>query len=276
MNEEGQLGNGTTSNSGVPVEVNGLTGVSAVSGGRYHSLALKGTEKGTEKGTVWAWGGSAGFNSHVPVRVPELSNVAAISAGGIHSLALLNNGEVKAWGFGEYTGSLGDGAFNDSNVPVSVKGLKEGNLTEVTAVAGGLTHSLALLRNGTVVAWGANEKGELGNGTITNSDVPVEVKGLSEVAAIAAGVEDSIALLRNGAVMAWGTITRTPVPAVVGLSEVTAIAAGGEHSLALHRNGTVQNWGFEEGGLGNLTGLTQVDEIAAGLMHSLASGVQTP
>ncbi len=85
-------------------------------------------------------------------------------------------------------------------MPVAVSGLNG-----VTAIAAGLGHSLALLSNGTVMAWGSNEYGELGDRTKTESDVPVAVSGLSGVTAIAAGGIHSLALLSNGTVMAWGS-----------------------------------------------------------------------
>ena len=70
----------------------------------------------------------------------------------------------------------------DSEVPVAVEGL-----SGVTAIAAGGEHTLALLSNGTVMAWGNNERGQLGNGSIKSSGAPVAVKGLTGVTAIAAG-----------------------------------------------------------------------------------------
>jgi alpha-tubulin suppressor-like RCC1 family protein len=67
-------------------------------------------------------------------------------------------------------------------VPVPVSGL-----SAVAAIAAGQNYSLALLRNGTVMAWGINESGELGDGSTTQSDVPVPVSGLTGATAIAAG-----------------------------------------------------------------------------------------
>lgn len=121
------------------------------------------------------------------------------------------------------------------SVPSPEKGVK--------AIAAGRHFSLALLTNGTVMAWGENTFGQLGDGTTVSSDAPVAVAGLSGVTAIAAGAEFSLALLSNGTVMAWGlnehgrlgdgTITgpetcnsslpcsTTPVP-VSGLSGVPA------------------------------------------------------
>jgi alpha-tubulin suppressor-like RCC1 family protein len=195
---------------------------------------------------------------------------------------------AASWGENLYR-QLGNGSTNASSAtPVAVSGL-----TGVTALAAGGRHSLALLSNGTVMAWGDDEAGQLGDGGSTLSSVPVAVSGLTGVKAIAAGENHSLALLNNGTVMAWGEneegqlgngkTTDSAVPvAVKGLTGVKAIAAGGNHSLALLTNGTVMAWGEnEEGQLGNgkltnasspvaVKALSGVSAIAAGAHHSLA------
>jgi alpha-tubulin suppressor-like RCC1 family protein len=212
VNGSGQLGNGTTVSSDVPVPVCAagpkspcptgpfLSGVTAISAGEEHGLAL------VSNRTVKAWGvGSLGqlgngttVSSDVPVEVTGLRGVVAVSAGGEHSLALLENGTVMAWGNNSF-GQLGNGTNTASDVPVAVS-----RLSGVVAISAGYRHSLALLSNGTVMAWGNNPSGQLGNGTNTASDVPVAVSGMSGVVAISAGGEHSLALLTNGTVKAWG------------------------------------------------------------------------
>jgi alpha-tubulin suppressor-like RCC1 family protein len=228
-NSSGQLGDGTHTGpekcvfateekgcSTVPVAVSGLSGVTALAGSSQDSFAL------LEGATIAAWGtghlGNGAYEkSDVPVALKELGGVAAIAAGANslaaeHSLALLTNGTVVAWG-ANASGQLGDGTTTNSDVPVGVCAVgatspcseESQQLKEVIAIAAGEHHSLALLSNGTVLAWGANESGQLGNGTTTNSDVPVAVKGLSEeVTAIAAGSDHSLALLKGHTGVAWG------------------------------------------------------------------------
>jgi alpha-tubulin suppressor-like RCC1 family protein len=259
FNKYGELGNGTTESSAVPVEVSGLRGVTAIAGGSRHGLAL------LDAGTVMAWGenfyGQLGdgtkASSDVPVAVTGLSQVAAISAGENHSLALLEDGTVMAWGRNS-SGQLGDGATSNSDLPVAVRGL-----TGVKAISAGGGFSLALLTDGTVMAWGENARGQLGDGTKEGSDVPVLVSGLSTVTAISAGSRHSLALLSDGMVVAWGdneygqlgdgTETQRDVPEPVsGLSTVTAISAGQSQSLAVVAGGAVMAWGDnEEGQLGD-------------------------
>ncbi len=312
-NQEGQLGDGTNTGpeqicefgeacSTSPVAVSGLTETTDVSAGGFYSLAL------LSKGVVMAWGanglGQLGngntTSTDVPVAVSGLSKVSAISAGTNHSLALLSNGTVVSWGANEF-GQLGNGSTTGSDVPVAVSGLSgvtavssSGSNAHPTVGAGG-EHSLALLSNGTVMAWGGNEFGQLGNGSTTGSDVPVAVSGLSGVIAIAAGGEHSLALLNNGTVMAWGgnefgqlgngSTTGSDVPvAVSGLSGVTAVSAGDFYSLALLSNAKLVGWGRNASGeLGNGTftgtdvpvldpGLNGVVGISAGTDTSLAYG----
>ena len=125
-------------------------------------------------------------------------------------------------------------------MPVAVE-----TLTGVTAIAAGANHGLALLSGGTVMAWGDDSFGELGNGTIKRRETtPVAVSGLSGVTTISAGNQDSVALLGSGSVMTWGTnasgvlgdgvsggMSDVPVT-VVGLTKAASVSAGRSHMLA--------------------------------------------
>ncbi len=243
-NESGQLGIASnTEDSVVPVAVQGLSNVKAISAGANFSLALLAT------GTVVAWGenesGQLGTGStrsaDAPVAVKQLTGVSAISAGGEFALAALANGTVDAWGSNEH-GQLANGSVEEtgSNRPVAVP-----SLSGVTAVAAGATHALALIGGGSVVAWGDDTAGELGNGAVkANETAPVPVSGLTGATAISAGRQDSAALLASGSVMTWGTnasgvlgygvpngISDVPVT-VAGLSKAASVSAGRSHMLA--------------------------------------------
>jgi alpha-tubulin suppressor-like RCC1 family protein len=255
FNQRGELGNGTTESSDVPVEVSGLSGVVAVAGGGHHSLAL------LDGGTVMAWGENfygqlgdgAKANSDVPVPVKGLTEVVAVAAGENHSLALLKNGTVMAWGKNG-SGQLGNGTTEDRWVPVAVN-----KLNEVAAISAGGSFSLALLKNGTVMAWGENFYGQLGNGAKEDRHLPAVLSRLAGVTAISAGFRHALALLSNGTVVAWGdneygqlgngTESESDVPTPVSkLSHVTAISAGKEQSLAVVAGGAVMAWGDNEKG----------------------------
>ena len=119
----------------------------------------------------------------VKVKLPGGTKVTAIAAGGSlygvgeyvagpgHSLAVTSGGTVFAWGYNT-DGELGDGGTANSHVPVKVK-LPGG--TKVTALAAGELQSLAVTSRGTVLAWGGNNFGQLGDGSYKGSDVPVKV-----------------------------------------------------------------------------------------------------
>ncbi|MGH9061525.1 MAG: IPT/TIG domain-containing protein, partial [Acidimicrobiales bacterium] len=174
-NHGGELGNGTTTNSDAPVppSLPAGTTISAVSAGYDHTVAL------TSTGLVLAWGdnstGQLGdgtvVNSSTPVTVPLPAGikVTAVAAGNKFSLALTSTGSVLAWGK-DNEGQLGDGSTitsgcECSDAPVAVS-LPAG--TTVTAVAAGAYQGLALTSTGSVLAWGGNAAGQLGNGTIYN------------------------------------------------------------------------------------------------------------
>jgi alpha-tubulin suppressor-like RCC1 family protein len=190
----------------VPVQVHGvgdvgfLQGVTAISGGGTLSLALK------NDGTVMSWGGNdagqlgngtTGGSSNVPVAVSNLRGIKAISAGGNFALAIKKTPKgtvVRSWGSNNW-GQLGNAAGNNSNVPIAVSGLKGVKAISAGGQFGAADHSLALKTDGTVMSWGANGSGQLGNGdnTFTNSNVPVRVVNLSGVTTIAAGGHHSLA-----------------------------------------------------------------------------------
>jgi alpha-tubulin suppressor-like RCC1 family protein len=289
FNRGGQLGDESNFPSDVPVAVKGLSGVVSVSGGGDNNMALlsDGTVMGFGVNGVGELCDGTHTKAEVPVQVGGVSEATAIAVGGYDSLILLRNGTIMDCG-GNHYGQLGNGTMGgDFNVARPVPGL-----SGVTAIAAQGDTSLALLSNGTVMAWGKNDAGQLGDGGGSSSDVPVAVSGLHNVVAIAAGRKYSLALLSNGTVMAWGgdeagqlgdgatTSTDTPVP-VRGLSEVSAIAAG-TSSLALLRGGTVMSWGenrYGQLGDGNIansdvpvpvSGLHGVSAISAGSGFDLA------
>ena len=291
-NYYGQLGNGTNSANGVPSPVQvmasegvPLTDVIAVDVGSDHSLVLK------SDGTVWAWGygqfgqlgnGVSGTEATelYPVQVKGaggtgyLTGVTFISASSRHNLALKNDGTVWAWGY-NYEGQLGDGTNTNQNTPVQVKGIGgTGNLTGIKAISIGGLVSMALQNGGTVLAWGSNTDGQLGDGSNTNKNTPVQVKGeggtgnLTNVTAIASGGITSLALKDDGTVWSWGSNVygqlgngkigaseenkRTPVQVkgaggIGNLTGVTAITSG-VNVLALKNDGTVWAWGYNASG----------------------------
>jgi alpha-tubulin suppressor-like RCC1 family protein len=286
---EGQVGDGTERDKDEPVAVcavgetapcaNHLEGVKGVAAGANHSLAV------LNSGGVVEWGTPGdGTKTDVPVAKSALSGVKEVAGGNGFSLALLAGGTVMAWGSNS-SGDLGNGTETASAEPVAVCAVGQiapcaKDLEHVKAISAANNHALALLEDGTVVAWGSNSNGELGNGTTIASDVPVVVcavgatipcseasKQLKGATGVAAGQTIGVALLETGNVVDWGegragalgngttTSSSTPVyvcaagetaPCANHLSAVSAIAAGGEGGsagYALLASGKVVDWG---------------------------------
>ena len=288
QNNDGRVGDGSTTNRLSPVTVAGLTGMQRAAGGTNHSLALKADN------TVWAWGSNGSgrlgdgttTNRSTAVQVSGLTTAVGIAAGETHSLAVRSDGIAMAWGANN-SGQIGDGTTTQRTSPVQVS-----SLTNVSAVSGGNQFSLALKTDGTVWSWGANPEGRLGDGTTTTRTSPVQVTGVSNAVAIDAGAYHGLALTSNGSVYAWGegtdcqhgltTCTDRPTAVLMNVAGVSAIAAGGFHSLLLKIDGSVWAVGWNNvGQLGDgttttrstavpLTSLSNIVAIAAGNQHSLA------
>jgi alpha-tubulin suppressor-like RCC1 family protein len=173
-NQNGSLGLGAASPIQVlnPTQVTSLSGVKSIAGGFRHSLFVK------HDGTAWASGynndGQLGNGTNVsapiPVQVNNLTSVVGVSAGQYHSLFLKGDGTVWSTGNNLY-GQLGNGTNTNQNIPVPVSGL-----TDVTKVAAsGYYHSLFLKDDNTFWACGQNNVGQLGNGTVITTTIPVLV-----------------------------------------------------------------------------------------------------
>jgi alpha-tubulin suppressor-like RCC1 family protein len=267
----GQLGDGVGNSSFSPVQVSGskeLTGWNAVSAGFGHTCALG-------NGDVFCWGsndsGQVGNGSTMDALVPQqvsLSRPArAIAAGGSHTCAITDGGGTWCWG-ANTDGQLGNNSTTDSRTPVQVAGLPG----QAGAIAAGDNHTCALLDDGSVWCWGHNSSGQLGDGTTTDSLVPVQVSGLS-ARAVATGSAHTCAigdgaLTGEGSVWCWGSNadgqlgnnssadSSRPV-AVQNLSaDAQVVATGWEHTCALVSGGSIWCWGDNSGGqLGSVSAL---------------------
>ena len=267
-NSVGELGNGTTTDSSVPVTVSGVTGgpLIAIAAGYAHTCALFGRVACGYKscselvgGTVQCWGdnrvGELGNGTttggSVPVTVSGITNATAVAAGYGQTCAVLSSGTVQCWGDNS-VGELGNGTTTGSSVPVTVSGITnavvdDGNYssTRDRAIAAGNLYTCAVLSSGTVQCWGDNSVGELGNGTTTGSSVPVTVSGITNATAVAAGYDHTCAVLTDGTVRCWGdnsvgelgngTTTGSSVPVTVSgvWNSAAAVAAGYAHTCAV-------------------------------------------
>ncbi|MCK7594613.1 hypothetical protein [Pseudomarimonas salicorniae] len=256
-NEFGQLGVGerSTQPRTTPVPVRDLPpDIRFIAAGLAHSCAVDGM------GAVhcWGWnafgqlGTTAGEDRPSPLRVEGLpADAVAISLGFNHSCALMRSGEVWCWG-GNGNGQLGDDSRVDRARPAQVRALPESALR----LDAGSAHTCAIGQSGTVRCWGANNTGQLGDGTTTDRLLPVAVRGLSAPGReIAAANVLSCAIVGEGAVECWGGVgfallgdgstegrtTAGPVPEMA--RGFTALDGGDFHVCAVDANGGVRCFG---------------------------------
>ena len=261
-NGRGQLGDGTTIDRPTPVDVVGLSTVNdgpRVAVGMYHSCGLR------TDGTVKCWGdnsqgqlGDGTLTDRTSATVVSgLSGAIDIEAGGHHSCALMADGTARCWG-SNAAGELGDGGASGirSSSPVVVEGVDD-----ATKIAAAQESTCAIRSNGTVVCWGDNDYGQLGDGTFTSSDAPVAVSGLTNAVDIDATRYHVCALGSGGQIRCWGanatgqlgdgSTTNSNVPVTVRsaglthpvLNNVVDVATGYFHSCAAFSSGALRCWG---------------------------------
>ena len=287
LNNSGQLGNGSLTDSKIPKMTVNLSSITAISAGNSFGLALK------SDGTVWGWGnnnsGQLGLpltpQQKLPKKIEDINSVIAIAAGSSHSLALKSDGTVWAWGTNIY-GELGIGNTTSKYVPTKVP-----SLTGVKAISAGMFDSYALMSDGSIWSWGSNNYGQLGDGSTTNRAVPVRVATLSGVDSISAGLYHGLALKQDGTVWSWGynyngqlgdgTNTNRSIPVKISsLSGINQISGGMYHSVARSAS-LVYSWGsndYGQLGRGNYTksnvpvivsSISTTKDISAGFNHNV-------
>ena len=232
-NFEGQLGDGSKTDSSTPIDVSGLgSGISDLNAGHFHNCAL--TDGGGVK--CWGWndkgqlGDGTTTDRTTPVDVDGLSSgIADVRAGDSHSCALTTAGNMKCWG-DNGDGQLGNDTTTNSTTPTDVL-MGVDSLASIKTVGAGGSHTCATTKAGGVQCWGGNLRGQLGDGTTISRTLPVNVTDLSSgVAAVSAGGSHTCALTTTGGIKCWGNnasgrvgdgtdaLTRTTPVNVVGLS----------------------------------------------------------
>ena len=275
----------------IPLDIN------TVAAGEAHSLAIDNTRR------VWAWGrndhGQLGVGDEDVCTAPEpvlmLEDIIQIAGGRYHSVALDDNGQVWLWGDNSF-GQLGRDPLEvpSVNTPFILFEVDDTFLIDVKNISAGADHTLAVKNDGSVLAWGDNEHGQLGRMALNlNIELhPRVVSGLSNVVKVVAGDGYSLALDDSGRIWTWGRNdfgqlgrgfgANDPTPTMLALTNISDIAAGQHHAMALNNAGAVYTWGRAyDNQLGivspgdkavpqQVVGLSGVEQISAGALHSMA------
>ncbi len=254
----GQLG---YSSSFISNTVYNISNASQVSAGDLHTCTL------LSDNTIQCWGesdsGQAGkkltSDPSFPVSITDIVTATQITAGGFHTCALLSNGTIQCWGYNRSYQLGGGNHYYSYSTPVSVT-----DITNATQVTAGRYFTCALLSDKTIRCWGANEYGQLGNGsTSTPYYKVVSVSDISNATQISAGSYHTCALLNNRTIQCWGnnkygqlgngSTEDSSVPVTVeGISNATQLTAGHLHTCARLSDNTIKCWGYNYyGQLGN-------------------------
>lgn len=283
-NNNGQLGDNTTTNSRVPVQVQDISTATEISAGGNHTCAV------LTNGTVWCWGdnlhgqlGNGTFNdSASPVQVTGLTAASAVAAGGNHTCTLLTDGTVQCWGSNALE-QLGNSVLlpgSRSNVPVDAT-----LVSSAVNISAGANHNCVSVTapNPRVKCWGDNFSGQLGLQwpivftpapvAVTTSNDPLTVLEINTAtSSVAAGLDHSCAVISNNStVRCWGensngqlgnftlplggspgvgaSPTSTVIPVTVSsINSATQVTAGLFHTCARLSSSRVMCWGRNSSG----------------------------
>jgi alpha-tubulin suppressor-like RCC1 family protein len=248
-------------------------GIGRIDAGDKHSCGL------TSAGKAYCWGanfngelgdGSTTNSSSLPVAVSAPSGgsvltFSSISAGANHTCGLTSAGSAYCWG-SNIGGQLGDGSTTDSSVPVAVSAPSGGSTLTFSSITTGNNglHSCGVTSTGTAYCWGLNSLGQLGDGSTTDSSVPVAVSAPSggsvlTFSSISAGANHSCGLTSTGSAYCWGDNSlgqlgdgsTTPSSLPVALSApsggsvltFSSIWVGNSHVCGLTITGLAYCWG---------------------------------
>jgi alpha-tubulin suppressor-like RCC1 family protein len=274
LNRFGRLGDGTTTDSALPVRVANLTTVERIDAGLQHTCALMSGK------WVACWGnnsmGELGNRTTVAssyaVRVSDLVGVSVLAVTGElslwgHNCAITDGGTASCWGYNGH-GEIGNGNLEPQSTPVLV-----GTMRSLTGLSLGAFRSYGITAEGDVLLWGLDWSSQ------TYATLPVPVDGLTEVVDVAAGVQHTCALTAYGRVLCFGkndrgqlgdgsTTDRSAPSEVLGIGEVVEISAGRDHTCSRTVEGIVYCWGDNSGGQ---LGTTSIELSANPLVAFLAN-----
>ncbi len=246
-NDQGQLGDGTTTDRSLPVTVVNAKEIVELALGSSHTCARR------RSGAVLCWGsntrgqlgngeGGPGQASRRPVAVHGLADASALASGDDHVCALRPNDAMVCWGDNR-DGQLGNASQATWTQPVPLR-----TVVDATAITAGSRHTCALRPGGKPICWGANSAGQLGDGTSKGHDRPSVVEGVPGLLAIAAGGARTCGIGKDG-VFCWGELDGKSNQAPIEIAEgsandpITQLEIGPAHACLRHRGGQVRCWG---------------------------------
>ena len=216
-----------------------------------HTVALK------ANGSLWAWGdnqfGQLGNGTNldlaIPTQIGNEYNWAQIATGAYDSVAIKNDGTLWSWGRNNY-GQLGDGTFTNRNTPQQIG--TDSNWVSVSG-AGSAYHYAALKADGTLWTWGYNLRGQIGDGTMVDKNVPTQI-GDGNWLRVFAGGYVTMGIKTDNTLWVWGDNSLGQLgigsgnyqtsPYQLGTAiDWAMISIGGYYTLATKTNGTLWGWG---------------------------------
>jgi alpha-tubulin suppressor-like RCC1 family protein len=273
-NNKGQLGDGTTTDRSIPVQIGNATDWVSVVTGYEHSLAIK------SDGTLWGWGNNLSsqlgvqtyplINILTPFQIGTGNNWISVTAGNVHSLGIKSDGTLWAWGE-NLDGELGTGTDPNQNLLVT----QVGTATDWVSVGAGQYFSAGLKNDGTIWGWGANMYFQLGDNNTAKKIFPTQIGTSTNWVALTVGYGHCAGVKSDGTLWNWGrggSALSTPTQ-VDAATNWVSVVGGYASNVATKKDGTRWAWGNNLAGqLGDGTPITTTIPVQIGRANWAVTG----